>query len=227
MKKHRALRVGFLAVLVTMIASTLLLGATTTASMSAAIGDWEGNIDVRGSPMREVAADDFALCGSQNQQGESHLLFRKRQNALPVHKILIMMIRRWTRPRYCARYEGFPQSVIAVTHRCDGGRSRGLTRAPIMSPTAQTYPGMKSTQILSPRRRTDGYTWNEIPDQQSAALSVPNRSYFGFAVWRAESAQSVGGSKLCTADRLGMQRLSLCSSGTQPCRTKVQVARLR
>jgi hypothetical protein len=34
MKKHRALRVGFLAVLVTMIASTLVLGATTTAHVS-------------------------------------------------------------------------------------------------------------------------------------------------------------------------------------------------
>src|SRR6202522_4345330 len=45
MNMHRALRFGFLAVLVTMIASTLVLGATTAASVSAAICDWEGKID--------------------------------------------------------------------------------------------------------------------------------------------------------------------------------------
>jgi hypothetical protein len=43
--KRTALGFGFLAVLATMIASTLLLGATTGASVSAAIGDWEGKID--------------------------------------------------------------------------------------------------------------------------------------------------------------------------------------
>jgi len=68
MKKHRALRVGFLAVLVTMIASTLVLGATTTACMSAAIGDWEGKIDARGGSLRVIVhilqATDGKLTGS-------------------------------------------------------------------------------------------------------------------------------------------------------------------
>jgi hypothetical protein len=68
MSKHRALAFGFLAVLLTLIASTLVLGATTTASVSAAIGDWEGKIDARGSSLRVIVhisqAADGKLTGS-------------------------------------------------------------------------------------------------------------------------------------------------------------------
>ena len=68
MSKHRAVGFGFLAVLVTLIASTLVLGATTTASRSAAIGDWEGKIDARGGSLRVIVhisqATDGKLTGS-------------------------------------------------------------------------------------------------------------------------------------------------------------------
>jgi len=68
MSTHRALRFGFLAVLVTMIASTLVLSATTTASVSAAIGDWEGKIDASGGNLRVIVhisqAPDGKLTGS-------------------------------------------------------------------------------------------------------------------------------------------------------------------
>jgi len=68
MSKHRAVGFGFLAVLVTLIASTLVLGATTTASVSAAIGDWEGKIDARGARLRVIVhisqAADGKLTGS-------------------------------------------------------------------------------------------------------------------------------------------------------------------
>jgi hypothetical protein len=68
MNKRTALGFGFLAVLVTMIASTLVLGATTGASVSAATGDWEGKIDARGSSLRVIVhisqAADGKLTGS-------------------------------------------------------------------------------------------------------------------------------------------------------------------
>jgi len=68
MNKRTASGFGFLAVLVTMIASTLLLGATTGASVSAAIGDWEGKIDARGNSLRVIVhisqAADGKLTGS-------------------------------------------------------------------------------------------------------------------------------------------------------------------
>ncbi len=68
MNTHRALGFGFLAVLVTMIASTLVLSATTTASVSAAIGDWEGKIDAGGGGLRVIVhispAADGKLTGS-------------------------------------------------------------------------------------------------------------------------------------------------------------------
>ncbi len=68
MNKHRALGFGFLVVLVTTVASTLVLGATTTAPVSAAIGDWEGKIDARGASLRVIVhisqAADGKLTGS-------------------------------------------------------------------------------------------------------------------------------------------------------------------
>jgi len=68
MNKRTALDFGFLAVLVTMIASTLVVGATTGASVSPAIGDWEGTIDARGSSLRVIVhisqAADGKLTGS-------------------------------------------------------------------------------------------------------------------------------------------------------------------
>jgi hypothetical protein len=68
MNMHRVLRFGFLAVLVTMIAPTLVLGATTTASVSAAIGDWEGKIDTGNGSLRVIVhisqATDGKLTGS-------------------------------------------------------------------------------------------------------------------------------------------------------------------
>ncbi|MFZ0770866.1 MAG: hypothetical protein WCA49_02375 [Candidatus Sulfotelmatobacter sp.] len=69
MNMHRELRFGFLAVLVTMIASTLVLGATTTtAAVSAAVGDWEGKIDTGNGSLRVIVhisqASDGKLNGS-------------------------------------------------------------------------------------------------------------------------------------------------------------------
>jgi uncharacterized protein len=66
MKMHRVLRFGFLAVLVTMIASTLALGATTTASVSAAIGDWEGKIDTGNGSLRVIVHISQATDGKLN-----------------------------------------------------------------------------------------------------------------------------------------------------------------
>jgi hypothetical protein len=54
MNIHKALRFGFSAALVTMIASTLVFGAMTTPSVSAAVGDWEGKIDTGGGGLRVV-----------------------------------------------------------------------------------------------------------------------------------------------------------------------------
>jgi hypothetical protein len=68
MNMHKALRFGFLAVLATMIVSTLALGAVTTASVSGAIGDWEGKIDTGDGSLRVIIhisqAADGGLSGS-------------------------------------------------------------------------------------------------------------------------------------------------------------------
>ncbi len=54
MNMHKALRFGLSAGLMTMIASTLVLGAMTTASVSSAIGDWEGKIDTGSGSLRVI-----------------------------------------------------------------------------------------------------------------------------------------------------------------------------
>src|ERR1700683_3524162 len=54
MNMHKALRFGLSAGLVTMIASTLVLGAMATASVSSAIGDWEGKIDTGSGSLRVI-----------------------------------------------------------------------------------------------------------------------------------------------------------------------------
>jgi len=68
MNMHRAFRFVFLAGLVTMIVSTLVLGATTTTAVSAAIGDWEGKIDTGNGSLRVIVhisqAADGKLTGS-------------------------------------------------------------------------------------------------------------------------------------------------------------------
>jgi hypothetical protein len=64
MNMHRALRFRFLAVLVTMIASTLVLGAITTAPVSAAIGDWEGKIDTGNGSLRVIVHISQAADGT-------------------------------------------------------------------------------------------------------------------------------------------------------------------
>ncbi len=53
MTMHKPLRFGFLAV-VTMIASTFVLAAATTAPVSSAIGDWDGNLDTGKGSLRVV-----------------------------------------------------------------------------------------------------------------------------------------------------------------------------
>ncbi|MFZ0275994.1 MAG: hypothetical protein WA254_17645 [Candidatus Sulfotelmatobacter sp.] len=67
MNMQRALRFGFLALLTT-IASTLVLGAITTASVSSAIGDWYGKIDTGNGSLRVIVhisqAADGKLIGS-------------------------------------------------------------------------------------------------------------------------------------------------------------------
>src|SRR5271156_2595133 len=68
MNMHRELRLGFLAGLLTMIASTVVLSAMTIASVSAAIGDWEGKIDTGNGSLRVIVhisqAADGTLIGS-------------------------------------------------------------------------------------------------------------------------------------------------------------------
>jgi hypothetical protein len=54
MNMHRVSRFGFLAVLMTMMASTLVLGTTTTTAVSAAVGDWEGKIDTGSGSLRVI-----------------------------------------------------------------------------------------------------------------------------------------------------------------------------
>jgi hypothetical protein len=68
MNMHRTLRFRFLAGLVTMIAFTLVVGATTTASVPAAVGDWDGKLDTGNGNLRVVVhisqAADGKLTGS-------------------------------------------------------------------------------------------------------------------------------------------------------------------
>jgi uncharacterized protein len=68
MNMQKALRFGFLAVLVAMIASTLVVGAVPTAPVSSAIGDWEGKIDTGNGSLRVIVhisqAADGTLSGS-------------------------------------------------------------------------------------------------------------------------------------------------------------------
>jgi uncharacterized protein len=68
MNMRRVSRFGFLAVLVTMIASTLVLGATNTTAVSTAVGDWEGKIDTGDGSLRVIVhisqAADGKLTGS-------------------------------------------------------------------------------------------------------------------------------------------------------------------
>jgi hypothetical protein len=68
MKMNKALRFSFSAGLVTMIASTLVFGAMTMASVSTAVGDWEGKIDTGNGSLRVIVhisqAADGALQGS-------------------------------------------------------------------------------------------------------------------------------------------------------------------
>ena len=66
MNMHRALRFGFLAVLATMIASTFVLGAATTASVSSPIGDWEGTIDTGNGSLRVIVHISQATDGKLN-----------------------------------------------------------------------------------------------------------------------------------------------------------------
>ena len=66
MNMNKALRFGFSAALLTMIASTLALGAMTTASVSAAIGDWEGKIDTGDGSLRVIVHLSQAADGTLN-----------------------------------------------------------------------------------------------------------------------------------------------------------------
>jgi len=88
MNMHRALRLGFLAGLLTMIASTPVLSAMTTASVSAAIGDWEGKIDTGNGSLRVIVhisqVADGKLTGSLDSpdQGTTGLCNRKHWKQL-------------------------------------------------------------------------------------------------------------------------------------------------
>jgi hypothetical protein len=77
MNMNRALRFGFSAVLVTMIASTLVLGATTTGAVSAAVGDWEGTIDTGSGSLRVIVhisqSADGKLTGSLDSPDQGSL----------------------------------------------------------------------------------------------------------------------------------------------------------
>jgi hypothetical protein len=66
MNMHRALRFGFLAGLMTMIAPTMVLGAMTTTSIAGAIGDWEGKIDTGSGSLRVVVHISQAADGTLN-----------------------------------------------------------------------------------------------------------------------------------------------------------------
>jgi hypothetical protein len=73
MNMHRELRLGFLAGLLTMIVSTMIaatvvVSAMTIASVSGAIGDWEGKIDTGNGSLRVIVhisqSADGKLTGS-------------------------------------------------------------------------------------------------------------------------------------------------------------------
>src|SRR5579859_7453618 len=67
----------------------------------------------------------------------------------------------------------------------------------------------------------------EIPDEKIGVAVTHRSSCPVFLVfWRSQSAQSGRGSQLCTADRPGVQWLSLHAARTESCRTKIQAARL-
>lgn len=88
MNMNKALRFGFSAALLTMMASALALGTMTTALVSAAIGDWEGKIDARGSSLRVIVhisqVADGKLTGSLDSpdQGTTGLCNRKHWKQL-------------------------------------------------------------------------------------------------------------------------------------------------
>jgi hypothetical protein len=68
MNLNKALRFGFLAVLVAMIVSASSLRAATGPSVSALVGDWEGKIDTGNGSLRVIVhisqAADGTLIGS-------------------------------------------------------------------------------------------------------------------------------------------------------------------
>jgi hypothetical protein len=77
MNTNRALRFGFLAVLLTMIASPMVLGAIATGAVSAAVGDWEGKIDTGSGSLRVIVhisqAADGTLKGSLDSPDQDSL----------------------------------------------------------------------------------------------------------------------------------------------------------
>jgi hypothetical protein len=66
MNMNKALRFGFSAALLTMMASALALGTMTTALVSAAIGDWEGKIDTGDGSLRVIVHLSQAADGTLN-----------------------------------------------------------------------------------------------------------------------------------------------------------------
>jgi len=64
MNMHRTLRFGLSAALLTTMASALALGAITTASSSAATGDWEGKIDTGEGSLRVIVHLSQAVDGN-------------------------------------------------------------------------------------------------------------------------------------------------------------------
>src|SRR5208282_860608 len=77
------------------------------------------------------------------------------------------------------------------------------------------------SKFSPPRRRSHGCAPSGVPE-----FCFCNHRHTSTSRG-IESAQRVGGSKLCAADGPGVQRLPLRASGTQSSRTKVQAARLR
>src|SRR5579863_481187 len=69
---------------------------------------------------------------------------------------------------------------------------------------------------------------NELTDKKSDGFFVRSNSLDRLAVFFCgESTRRVSRSKLCAADRIGVQWLPLCAPGTQSRRTKVQADGLR
>jgi hypothetical protein len=66
MNMHKTLRFGLSAALLAMMASALALGAVTAASVSAAIGDWEGKIDTGNGSLRVIVHFSQAADGTLN-----------------------------------------------------------------------------------------------------------------------------------------------------------------